>query len=102
MNREISNYSKERTTFIIICVGFAVCILKSFFGMARTPFYYLAGVKTVMSVICTIIEIAIIVLLSICMNNASQMAAQRNKYFYDEEEEEEENNEPEQQDQFSS
>ena len=39
----------------MLCVGFAICLFKSFFGMASPPFYYNNSVKLVMSIICAII-----------------------------------------------
>ena len=86
MDRSV-RYEQKKNILIYICAGFAVLIIKSFFGMASPPFYYNNGVKVVMSVICTILEVAVIVAIAICINNISQMANQRNLFFYNEEEE---------------
>ena len=47
-----------------------------------------------MSVICTVLEVAVIVAIAICINNISQMANQRNLFFYNQEEEVVEDYEP--------
>lgn len=84
MDRRIVNFQQKKLELTIICIAFIVLLVKSFFGMASYPFYFISGVKIVMSVICAILEIAVVIALAICMNNASEIAPQRNIFFYKE------------------
>jgi len=55
MDRRIINFQQRKIELTIICVAFVVLLIKSFFGMANYPFYYISGVKVVMSIICAIL-----------------------------------------------
>lgn len=83
-NKNIEDYEAEKNEFIGITVGFMLLTLKSFWGMANPPFYNNEGVRIFFVVICTIVEILVIIALAISLNNLKDTAAQRNKFFYDE------------------
>lgn len=82
MDRRIVNYQQKKTELTVICVVFIVFLIKSFFGMANYPFYFISGVKLAMSIICAILELLVVIAIAICMNNASEIATQRNIFFY--------------------
>ena len=67
---------------MIICVSLILCIVKSFWGLASPPFYVVNGVKVFMAIFCVILKVAVIIALTICMNNTADIAAQRDIYFY--------------------
>jgi biotin transporter BioY len=84
-NREIEDYEGQKNTLIAICVGFIVLTIKGFWGMANPPFYNNEGARVFFCVICTVLEILVIIALAVSINNLKDTAAQRNKFFYDEE-----------------
>lgn len=57
-------------------------LIKSFLGLAIHPFYNVMGAKVFASVISLILKIAVVIALTLCMNNAADLARQRDAYFY--------------------
>lgn len=81
-NRDIVTYEDYHRTFVCVIIGFVFMIVKSFLGMAVSPFYDNSGVKLFMAVICTILKLLVIISLTVALNNLHLLAGQRNKYFY--------------------
>jgi uncharacterized membrane protein len=81
-DREIKDYSALSTQLLIICVSLVLCIVKGFWGLASPPFYVVNGVKVFMAILCVVLKIAVVIMLTICMNNTADMATQRDIYFY--------------------
>jgi len=59
-----------------------LCIVKSFWGLAIQPFYNVYGAKIFAAVVSLILKIAVVIALTLCMNNAADLAQQRDVYFY--------------------
>lgn len=57
-------------------------IVKSFWGLAIQPFYNVQGAKIFAAVVSLILKIGVVIALTLCMNNAADLAHQRDLYFY--------------------
>jgi uncharacterized membrane protein len=81
-DKEIVNYSTVSIQLLTLCVTLVLCIIKSFWGMAISPFYNVMGAKLFAAIVCMLVKITVVIALTLCMNNAADLARQRDIYFY--------------------
>ena len=81
-DKEIASYSTISIQLLTLCITLVLCIIKSFWGMAISPFYNVMGAKLFAAIVCMLVKITVVIALTLCMNNAADLAHQRDFYFY--------------------
>ena len=81
-DRQITSYSTLSVQFLILCITMVLLIVKSFWGLTIQPFYNVQGAKIFAAVVSLILKIGVVIALTLCMNNAGDLAHQRDLYFY--------------------